>query len=140
MLLSMSPETIATREVDMMEFHENTAFVDVSGTTRAGNCVGWIVVMGGDERGRDFRLVDGRNLIGTAADCSVLVNDRCVSGRHAVIHASKGECTIVDLDSTNGTLVNNQRVARQTLIDNERIRVGRTLLKFKAVGVDWETL
>ena len=124
----------------MLQLQEKTAFVDVPGSTRAQRCVGWLVIMSGDDRGRDFRLFDGRNMIGTAADCAVVVNDRHVSARHALIRAEGGECTLVDLDSTNGTMVNNRPVSRRRLFDNQRIRLGHTLLKFKSVDIDWDEL
>ena len=40
---------------------------------------------------------------------------------------------MVDLDSTNGTYVNERRVSREDLIDNDKIRFGRTELKFKSL-------
>ena len=95
--------------------------------------VGWIVVLTGELRGRDFRLVDGKNTIGTAADCDVVLTDPYLSSRHAVIRPENGEFTMVDLDSTNGTYVNERRCSREDLIDNDKIRFGRTELKFKSL-------
>lgn len=95
--------------------------------------VGWVVVLGGELRGRDFRLVDGKNTIGTAADCDVVLTDAYLSSHHAVIRHENGEFTMVDLDSTNGTFVNERRCSREDLIDNDKIRFGRTELKFKSL-------
>ena len=60
--------------------------------------------------------------------------DSEVSGLHAELHHLGGEWTVVDDGlSTNGTYVNGQRVSgRQRLRDGDRIRVGRTVLAFKA--------
>ena len=96
-------------------------------------CVGWVVVLNGELRGRDFRLVDGKNTIGTAADAEVVLTDPYLSSHHAVIRHENGEFTMVDLDSTNGTYVNERRVSREDLIDNDKIRFGRTELKFKSL-------
>ncbi|HTZ88577.1 MAG TPA: FHA domain-containing protein [Solirubrobacteraceae bacterium] len=59
-----------------------------------------------------------------------------VSGLHAELHDLSGEWTIVDDGlSTNGTFVNDQRVGgRQRLRDEDRIRMGRTVLVYKAGG------
>ncbi len=96
-------------------------------------CVGWVVVLNGELRGRDFRLVDGKNTVGTAADADVVLTDPYLSSHHAVIRHENGEFTMVDLDSTNGTYVNERRVSREDLIDNDKIRFGRTELKFKSL-------
>jgi len=57
-----------------------------------------------------------------------------VSGFHAELQGSSREWTIADDGlSTNGTYVNDQRVTgRHRLRDGDRIRVGRTILVFKA--------
>jgi pSer/pThr/pTyr-binding forkhead associated (FHA) protein len=60
--------------------------------------------------------------------------DSEVSGLHAELQGFGGEWTIVDDGlSTNGTYVNGQRVnGRQRLRDGDLIRVGRTILAYKA--------
>jgi hypothetical protein len=37
--------------------------------------VGWVVAMSGQQKGQDFRLHDGRNILGTAADCDIVIYD-----------------------------------------------------------------
>jgi hypothetical protein len=95
--------------------------------------VGWLVCLNGELKGRDFRLVDGKNTMGTAADCDVVLTDPYLSSHHTVIRHENGEFTLVDLDSTNGTYVNDRRCSREDLIDNDKIRLGRSELKFKSV-------
>ncbi len=96
--------------------------------------VGWMVVLGGELRGRDFRLVDGKNTVGTAADCDVVLTDPYLSSHHAVVRHENGEFTLVDLDSTNGCFLNDKRCSRSDLIDNDKIRFGRTEVKFKSLN------
>jgi hypothetical protein len=57
-----------------------------------------------------------------------------VSGLHAELHHVGREWTIIDDGlSTNGTFVNGQRIGgRQRLRDGDRIRIGRTLLAYRA--------
>jgi hypothetical protein len=59
-----------------------------------------------------------------------------VSGVHAVLHYVGGELAIVDDGlSRNGTFVNGQRISgRQRLRDGDRVRVGRTVLVYRAAA------
>jgi pSer/pThr/pTyr-binding forkhead associated (FHA) protein len=95
--------------------------------------VGWIVCLNGSQRGRDFRLVTGRNVIGTAADCDIVLTDPYLSSKHVVIRHENGEFMLIDLDSTNGSYVNDRQVTKQDLIDNDKVRIGRTEMKFKSL-------
>lgn len=95
--------------------------------------VGWLVIMEGNEKGRDFRLYEGQNSIGAAADCAIVVNDEYLSAHHASIRFDNGRYELIDKDSTNGCFLNEKRVTREELVDNDTIRLGRTHLRFKAI-------
>lgn len=114
------------------EFGEKTQFIQVV-QERPKECVGWVVALNGPLKGLDFRLVTGKNVIGTAADTDIVLTDQYMSARHAVIRHEEGTFVLVDLDSTNGTFVNDTRCSKEELIDNDRIRLGRTELKFKSL-------
>jgi hypothetical protein len=79
---------------------------------------------------------DGRTLtIGRRPETDLPIAwDNEVSGLHAELQGIAGEWTIVDDGlSTNGTFVNAGRVAgRQRLRDGDRVRVGRTILVYRA--------
>ncbi len=112
-----------------------TQAIDISSMVddRAQDVVGWIVCLNGAQRGRDFRLVTGRNVVGTAADCDIVVTDPYLSSKHMAIRHEDGRFTLIDLDSTNGTFLNDRRCSKEELIDNDKIRIGRTELKFKSL-------
>jgi hypothetical protein len=97
--------------------------------------VGWLVAMSGIQRGRDFRIHDGQNIIGSSPDADVLLNDATVSGKHASLRYKDGKFFLVDLDSSNGTFLNNkpEPIAREELHDNDTIRAGELILKFKCL-------
>ncbi len=62
--------------------------------------------------------------------------DGGVGRRHAVIRYSGGQYMIEDLNSINFTFVNKQKIAPRTptaLRDGDEIRLGRVVLRFKAV-------
>jgi hypothetical protein len=95
--------------------------------------VGWLVVMSGNQKGLDFRIFAGKNSLGAAADNDIVITDDYLSSRHAVIRYEDGKYELVDNESTNGTYVNEKKVTREELIDNDTLRLGRTELRFKAL-------
>lgn len=95
--------------------------------------VGWIVAQNGNHRGEDFRIYDGKNILGTAADCDIVITDPFLSAKHCTIRHENGVFQLTDLDSMNGTFVNQKRCAKSDLIDNDTIRLGRTEFKFKSL-------
>ena len=85
-----------------------------------------------------FPLEDAQTTIGRSPTCSVCVDDEKVSRLHAVVQRT-GDTgwRITDLDSTNGTFVNDQPVrADRPLHDRDRIRVGDSDLVFRAPADD----
>jgi pSer/pThr/pTyr-binding forkhead associated (FHA) protein len=63
--------------------------------------------------------------------------DSSVSGLHAELQGRGGEWSILDDGlSTNGTYVDGQRVSgRRRLRDGDRVRIGHTILAYRAGGV-----
>jgi hypothetical protein len=102
---------------------------------RSSPVVGWLVAMSGEQKGQDFRLRDGQNILGSAADAEVQLHDPTVSGKHASLRYKEGKFYLVDLDSSNGTFLNDGAapIAREELKDNDVIRVGELVLKFKCL-------
>ncbi|RMH38652.1 MAG: FHA domain-containing protein, partial [Deltaproteobacteria bacterium] len=68
--------------------------------------------------------------IGRALDCSVRTDDAMVSRKHSLIRAEDGRYVVEDLGSSNGTHVNDVRVAKQALAHNDVIRCGNLWLRF----------
>lgn len=97
--------------------------------------VGWLVAVNGEQKGEDFRLREGQNTLGTSPDAEIMVKDNTVSGKHASIRYKDGRFFLTDLDSTNGTYLNEgkETIAREELKDGDLIRVGELTLKFKCL-------
>jgi Inner membrane component of T3SS, cytoplasmic domain len=95
--------------------------------------VGWFVALTGDQKGEDFRIRDGQNVIGSAADADIVLRDTAVSGKHASLRYKDQKFFLTDLDSTNGTYLNDgpSPIAREELKDNDVVRIGEVSLKFK---------
>ena len=70
-----------------------------------------------------------RFIIGRGAECDLVLEDDDVSRRHAAIEREGTHWIIIDLKSTNGVVVDGQRVKRARLGDRSRFRLGDTLLE-----------
>jgi Inner membrane component of T3SS, cytoplasmic domain len=126
-----------------MPMGQGTAMINVSDLGGAGGekgrgsadksreVCGWLVALNGQHKGEDFRLRVGKNVIGTAADCDVVLSDKKLSRKHATIRFEGGEFQIADLDSSNGCFVNDEKIQKHDLIDNDIIKLGDIEFEFK---------
>ncbi len=69
--------------------------------------------------------------LGRLADCDVVLSDPGASRHHAEIRRENGSYVIIDLGSTNGTMVNEATVDERQLEEGDRITIGRTVLEFR---------
>ncbi|MCX7017397.1 MAG: sigma 54-interacting transcriptional regulator [Candidatus Sumerlaeota bacterium] len=90
---------------------------------------GFIVKYGSDP-GKMIPMNSQRLLFGRADDCDVVVDDPNVSRHHASALLLNGLVMLVDLDSSNGTLVNELPISRIFLSDGDEIRLGETVLVY----------
>ncbi|MET7396141.1 FHA domain-containing protein [Dactylosporangium sp. NPDC005572] len=67
---------------------------------------------------------------------AVVLDDRDVSRRHARLELVGDEVVLTDLGSTNGTYVNDERVARRVLAPGDLLRIGRFELVWAVVDPD----
>lgn len=76
-----------------------------------------------------FRLRPGGiKTVGRAPRADFVVDAALVSRLHCRLSAAESHIEVVDLESTNGTFVNGERVSRGTLKDGDRLGVGRVEL------------
>ena len=109
------------------------AFVmDSHGGPGSVQLLGWIVPLQGPQRGELFTLQPTTS-IGTDPKSTIVMQDKFMSTKHAEIKAENGIWILRDAGSTNGTYVNNRRVDRHELVDNDFIKFGSALLKFKSL-------
>lgn len=92
-----------------------------------------LFVVSDDQKGRSYPVGAGRLTIGRGMNNDIVTADPRASRLHAEIHASgpDGGFTLVDPGSTNGTLVNGQRVSRVALHDGDHIQIGEFHLVFQ---------
>jgi len=95
---------------------------------------GWLVAIGGELEGDDFRVHVGRNVIGKGGLADIVLRDAYVSERHALLESRNGTCTVTDLESRNGTSVNGRRIDDTVEVkDGDRIALGHTELRYRSL-------
>ena len=76
--------------------------------------------------------VSGNMVMGRAPECELALDDTFVSQQHARLFAKNGSWYVEDLGSTNGTFVNDQRLAAPAMVQpGDRVRVGTTVLELR---------
>ncbi len=73
-------------------------------------------------------LKSGMNIIGRENTCDILVFEPHISRKHASVDVvGDGTITVIDLGSTNGILVNGERVPSAILHPGESFTLGKTV-------------
>lgn len=90
----------------------------------------WVLkTAAGAEPALTFRILPGNiKTIGRAARADFVVDATLVSRIHCRLTAGAAVLEVVDLDSTNGTFINGERITRAALNDGDRLGVGRVEL------------
>jgi len=91
-----------------------------------------IIVMSGPTAGQTIKL-SGRSLwkVGRSTESDIVLQDASVSRSHAEFHGKLDQWELVDLNSSNGTFVNGERIQRKNLTADDKIQFGsNTLLKY----------
>ena len=84
-----------------------------------------------DENGKRLIITEQKLSIGRDTKSTMQVVDVEVSRNHAEIRLLNTSFVLIDLQSTNGTYVNGQRVQEHTLQNFDQIKIGSTILLFQ---------
>ena len=79
--------------------------------------------------GQSHQLCEGDNVVGRAPEGRIVIAEPTISRQHAIITVHRDAFFIKDLDSTNGTYVNGQRIGPTPIAirPNARIEFGATV-------------
>jgi diguanylate cyclase (GGDEF)-like protein len=88
----------------------------------------------GPTMGARYPLTEAALVVGRGEDCTIQIQDHSVSRRHARIEHAQDGFYVHDLQSTNGTFVNDRPVADALLHDGDYLRVGNCIFRFLAGG------
>jgi len=128
-----STETGATNAALRAAFapHETQLSDEAHGAGREPLPEGATRLLSCKDKGREIVHVLGRKTsVGRTPDNDLQIDAKYISRHHAVILAGPVQTVIEDLNSTNGVLVNGQRVTRQMLKDGDQVVFGRAAYRF----------
>lgn len=87
--------------------------------------------------GRQWPLQSNNMILGRTENANVHVEDKSISKSHAKFIISGGEVSIIDLESTNKTVVNGRLIpSLQPIVlgNNDQIKTGNVIFKFLEKG------
>jgi len=94
-----------------------------------------LVVTGGPKSGEEFTLEEGEYVVGRSTDNPICIADTSVSRKHIMLRQVGSGWTVSDLGSGNGTLVNGEPIADETVLTNgDVIIMGDTEVTFTDVA------
>lgn len=74
---------------------------------------------------KEVPLTKERTTLGRRPYNDIVISNRAVSGEHALLHRAGSRISIEDLQSTNGTYVNQRRIARQELKHGDLLQIAQ---------------
>ena len=100
-------------------------------------------VLDGTDRGKVFESIEAPVTIGREEGNTIQLNDERISRFHLRIQQDHDDLVLTDLESTNGSKVNNEDVQLKIIRHGDLISIGRSTLLFgtrKEINQDLESL
>ena len=88
----------------------------------------------GPDAGHSHRAGDRALRLGRSPDNDIILRDPATSGHHARVERRGDTFWIVDLGSTNGTLVNGEPIQEKELNAGDRVTIGQNAVTFSVIG------
>jgi len=92
----------------------------------------FLVVHEGPDRGREFPLVSGSNVVGRGRSCDVKLSDPMVSREHVRINVTD-HAEVIDMGSANGLLINGAASERERLQALDQVTIGDTVFTVRVL-------
>lgn len=88
-----------------------------------------LTIQTSDERSNTLYFTQSDVLIGRDPQCDVVLEDATASARHARLSFHHNQWWLEDLESTNGTRLNQERIETPAIVvDGDTIECGQTVL------------
>ena len=89
-----------------------------------------IILMFNDQVVKEYPLLEDSVTIGRNANNTIKIDNLAVSGFHARIDAAGDKFILTDLQSTNGTFVNDKRIVSHKLVHGDTVTIGKHAILF----------
>lgn len=89
-----------------------------------------LVVTSDEMKGRTFELFEDKVTVGRLPENNIRLEDKAISSHHAELHRKGEDYLVRDLNSTNGTRVNGQRVIETRLTHGDIVSFGHLELQY----------
>lgn len=100
-------------------------------TKESGEACLVLIYPPGPDMGKRFALKGAEIFLGRGTDCDIVVDRDSVSRRHARVYRSGDGWGVEDLQSTNGSYVNDVPLTgKQSLRDSDFVKIGAAIFKF----------
>lgn len=86
--------------------------------------------------GRRLSLSNQKYSLGRKSNLDIFLDDDSCSGEHAELRLDGSEWKIVDLNSSNGTWLNEKKITSSTLAPGDVVQIGKTKLIFGGKAAD----
>ncbi len=119
----------AIEELQWLPYHERTSYRQVKNKTAKYK----LHVFKGGVRFSEVDLIKENILVGRSHLCDIKIDQTAVSGKHFKLVSAPSGYTVLDMNSTNGTLVNGSQIERWELKDGDSIEIGNYSLRYKEI-------
>ncbi len=120
--------TVAGVELEIIDAKDDTSTATKPALAKSN----WSILgLSGDLKGKSIPIQSAM-VFGRSSNCDIVINDAHMSRRHAEISLSNGILRLVDLQSSNGTSVNNQKIGERVLRPGDKIQFDH--VRFLVVG------
>jgi pSer/pThr/pTyr-binding forkhead associated (FHA) protein len=93
-----------------------------------------LVIQNQGMTGRAHELNADRTTIGRVEDNTFPIADPSVSSHHCEVHLRGNDVLVRDLNSTNGSFINNEKIGESILKPGQTLRLGQVELKLQVEG------
>ncbi|MEY2465661.1 MAG: hypothetical protein QOD03_182 [Verrucomicrobiota bacterium] len=94
-----------------------------------------LVVLSAEMTGRTHELTVDKTTIGRVDDNTFQIAEPSVSSHHCEILLRGSDVVVKDLNSTNGTFINNEKVSESVLKPGQTLRLGQIELRLEVDGM-----
>ena len=93
-----------------------------------------LAVLKGANKGRQYPVVQGQTIkLGRGSNADILLHDTMSSRLHCQISNQGSQIVVSDLDSSNGTFLNEKPLKAAKVYSGDRLRIGTTVFEFRGV-------